>query len=300
MHRLTLVLVALLGIVSGAVGSAYYYYRTPPRTDAVAVRAIVAAMIKTEAVTTAKAPVEPTTSKASAPIDQAALDPMIEKYLVTNPQILQTMSAALDQQTRAAQFTRNRAAIAANQTAIFNDPDRIVLGNPKGDVTLVEMFDYNCSYCRKALPDLATLMTEDPNLRVILKEFPILTPGSVDAARVAVQVAKSGADYWTFHKALFSSRGEVTGATALSEAKALGLDPDKLKAGMQSPAVSAELQKSFKLAQSLGVSGTPTYIIGDAMIPGAVPIAQLRTAISNMRTCGSAQCPPPESTTPLS
>ena len=94
-----------------------------------------------------------------------------------------------------------------------------------GDVTLVEMFDYNCGYCRGALPDLATLIAEDPNLKVILKEFPILSKDSVDAARVAVLVAKSRVDYWTFHQALFSSRGQVTGETALDAAADLGLNP---------------------------------------------------------------------------
>jgi len=108
-----------------------------------------------------------------------------------------------------------------------------------------------------------------------------------------VQVAKSGADYWAFHQAMFTSRGEVDADTALNEAKTLGLAPDTLKAGMQAQAVSSDLQKSYDLAKALNVTGTPTYIIGDEIIPGAVPIDQLKTAIANVRACGSAvSCPP--------
>ena len=285
MQRLSLVIVALLGIVSGAVGSAYYFQKAPIKTDAAAVRTIVAEMLAADDAARAKS------QMSIAQIDPKTLDPLIEKYLMSDPKILQRVNEALDQQTKTEQSAQDRTAIAQNADSIFNDPDKIVLGNPKGDVTLVELFDYNCSYCRGALPDLATLMTEDPKLRVILKEFPILTPGSVDAARVAVQVAKSGADYWAFHQAMFTSRGEVTADTALDEAKALGLDPETLRAGMQSTAVTGVIQKSFDLDKTLNITGTPTYIIGDAMIPGAVPIDQLRAAIANMRACGSTQCP---------
>ncbi len=288
MQRLSLVVVALLGIVSGAVGSAYYFQRVPIKTDTAAVRSIVAEMLAADDAARAKS------QMSIAQIDPKTLYPMIEKYLMSDPKILRRVNDALDQQTRAEQSAQDRAAIAQNADSIFNDPDKIIVGNPEGDVTLVELFDYNCGYCRGALPDLATLLTEDPKLRVILKEFPILTPGSVDAARVAVQVAQSGADYWTFHQAMFTSRGEVTADTALGEAKTLGLDPDKLKAGMQSAAVGSILQKSYDLAKTLNITGTPTYIIGDAMIPGAVPIDQLRAAIANMRACGSAQCPAPQ------
>src|SRR5690606_30539246 len=135
-------------------------------------------------------------------------------------------------------------------------------------------FDYNCSYCRGALPDLATLIAEDPNLRVVLKEFPILSQESVDAARVGVLVAEQNVDYWTFHQKLFTSRGQVTGQVALAAAKDLGLNPVALQLDMQSQKVSDVIQKSYDLAKALNVSGTPTYIIGDTLIPGAVPIDQ--------------------------
>jgi len=310
MRRLEAAVFFVLAVVGGSVGSAWYFRQAPVQTDRPAVAAIVAEELaklpkpapgvdttQVKSIVTDMLAAEDARNKQNsvmtvASLDPKLLDPMIDSYLANNPKILQRMNDALDKQNQADADVKNKRLIAANADAIFNDPDKIVIGNPKGDVTLVEMFDYNCSFCRGALPDLATLISEDKNLRVVLKEFPILSAGSVDAARVAVQVAKTNADYWTFHQALFTSRGEVTGDTALDEAKTLGLNPDTLKAGMQAQSVSADLQKSFDLANALSVSGTPTYIIGDKIIPGAVPIDDLRTAIANMRACGSAiSCP---------
>lgn len=310
MRRLEAVVFFALAVLGGSVGSAWYFRQAPIQTDRPAVQSIVAEELAKQpkpapgvdtaavkSIVTDMLAAEDARNKQNsvmtvASLDPNTLDPLIDNYLASNPKILQRMNDALDRQNKAAAELKNKRLIAQNTDAIFNDPDKIVIGNPNGDVTLVEMFDYNCSFCRGALPDLATLITEDKNLRVVLKEFPILSAGSVDAARVAVQVAKSGKDYWAFHQALFTSRGEVTGDTALNEAKALGLDPDTLKAGMQAQSISADLQKSFDLAGALNVSGTPTYIIGDEIIPGAVPIDDLRTAIANMRACGSAvSCP---------
>ncbi len=303
----------LLGIGVGVAviaGAAWYFHSAPIQTDKPAVRAIVAEMassgdlklsvqtddaavkaIVAQAIADYDAKVKQNTPTQLAAVDAKTLDPLIENYLMSDPQVLQRMTDNLNRQNKMDEALKDKQAISANSAAIYND-DNVVLGNPKGDVTLVEMFDYNCSYCRGALPDLAQLLSEDKNLKVELKQFPILTDGSVAAARVALQVAKSGKDYWAFHQALYTSRGEVTGDTALDEAKALGLDPDKLKAGMQAPEITAALQNSYDLAKTLNVSGTPTYIIGDELIPGAVPLDQLETAIANMRACGSAvSCP---------
>ncbi len=177
MRRWEIVLVALLGIVGGALGSAYFYRQAPIQTDKAAVRAVVSEMaaagdlkLPPTAVATDSGAVRAIVSqmiadydaktKMNSPmvasLDPKSLDPMIEKYLMGDPKVLQRMTDALARQTQADDALKNRQAIAANSDAIFNDPDKIVIGNPKGDVTLVEMFDYNCGYCRGALPDLAT------------------------------------------------------------------------------------------------------------------------------------------------
>lgn len=281
MTRLIPGLALVIGLLAGALG--YSMMNQPaPQTDEAAVRAIVASVLAEDA---AKAPPE-----KDVALDAATLNPMIENYLMGNPRILERVSNALQDEMRTAQRAEAKEQIASLQHAIFEDPNQIVVGNPKGDVTLVEMFDYNCGYCRQALPALATLIAEDPNLRVILKEFPILSQESIDAARIAVVVGKSDVDYWDFHQQLFTARGQVNGTIAMAAAQKLGLNPVTVSLDAQSDDTSKEIQKSYEIAKQLNITGTPTYIIGDELIPGAVGIEELRTRIANMRACGSTEC----------
>ncbi|WP_417308881.1 DsbA family protein [Devosia sp.] len=260
----------------------------PPALDEAAVREIADGVVTSAMAESAD------TAPMSQPIDAAALNPMIESYLLENPKVLQRASAALNEQIRAEETAERQAALSDLQTAIYEDPDHIVLGNPDGDVTLVEMFDYNCTYCRQALPDLATLIAEDPQLRVILKEFPILGPDSIDAARVAAVVGQSDVDYWAFHQALFSSRGKIDKAAAVKAASDLGLSPVSVQLEMEDADITEILQRSFQIADRLQISGTPTFIIGDEVIPGAVGLEGLRQRVDNMRACGATTCPAQE------
>lgn len=277
MSRLTLVLVALLGALVGGLGVSLY---TRPAADDSAMRAVVRQVLSEQ----------PPSAPVLQTVTQDQINPMIESYLMGDPKVLQRVSDKLEDQVRAETAEKSRVAITAMRDQIFSDPDSIVIGNPQGDVTLVEMFDYNCSFCRGALPDLATLLAEDPNLRVVLKEFPILSQQSVEAARVAVLVGQSHKDYWSFHQALFTGRGVVDADAALKQAEVLGLDPAALKGKMQDDTVTAVIQKSYDLAKALNVTGTPSYIVGDELIQGAVGIDKLRTSIANMRQCGKTDC----------
>ena len=286
MSRLTLALVALVGILAGALGYASFN-KPAPQTDTEAVRVLIdEAIARYDADRQAAAAQEPQV----AAIDPEALNPLIESYLLGDPKILQRMSAALETTMRAEERAQAGTAIAAMQDKIFNDPDQVVLGNPDGDVTLVEFFDYNCGYCRSALPDLATLLAEDPNLRVILKEFPILSNESIDAARIGVLVGKSDVDYWTFHETLFTSRTQVDKQAALDAAAGLGLSTVSLELDMGSDAVAKAIQTSYEIARALNITGTPTYIIGNEIIPGAIGLDELRLRIANMRECGETEC----------
>ena len=286
MNRLTVVLAAVAGILAGALGYAQLS-KPEPQTDAVAVRAIVETILQEREVVAASAAPAPV---AAAEIDPATLNPMIESYLMSDPKLLQRLSVALEETLRVEDEAKAQVAIAEMQDQIFNDPGQVVLGNPNGDVTLVEFFDYNCGYCRSALPDLAVLLAEDPGLKVILKEFPILSNESIDAARVGVLVGEADVDYWTFHEALFSSRGKVDKAVALEAASALGLSPVNLELQMGEERVSQTIQTSYEIAQALGITGTPTYIIGNEIIPGAIGLDELRSRIANMRACGETEC----------
>lgn len=283
MNRLSVVLAAVAGILGGALGYSQLN-RPAPETDTAAVRAIVESMLSEREAVASAAP------QAVAEIDPAVLNPMIESYLMSDPKLLQRLSVALDETLRTEEETKAQVAITQMHDKIFNDPGQVVLGNPDGDVTLVEFFDYNCGYCRSALPDLATLLAEDPNLRVVLKEFPILSNESIDAARVGVLVGEADVDYWTFHEALFSSRGKVDKAVALEAAATLGLSKVDLELKMGEDRVAKTIQTSYEIAQALGISGTPTYIIGNEIIPGAIGVDDLRTRIANMRACGKTVC----------
>lgn len=289
MPRLTLALVALAGILAGALGYSMLH-QPKPQTDTAAVQAIVEDMLVAhDTQLAAMAPINPA-SQPIASIDPKVLNPMIESYLMGDPSILQRLSGALETQMNVAAREQSTKAIASMKEAIFNDPNQVVLGNPDGDVTLVEMFDYNCSYCRGALPDLATLLADDPNLRVVLKEFPILSNESIDAARIAVLVNDADVDYWAFHEALFTSRGQVDKKVALAAAADLGLSPVSLELQMQEPRVSETIQTSYRIAKALNITGTPTYIIGNEVIPGAIGLDELKSRIANMRACGQTQC----------
>jgi len=170
------------------------------------------------------------------------------------------------------------ALVKGNAAAIFNSEHQVTLGNPGGDVTLVEFFDYNCGFCKRALPDMVDLIKGDPKLKVVLKEFPILGPGSLEAARVAVAVRMqdpSGIRYLDFHQKLLGGHGHVSKASALAAAKDAGLDVARVENDMESDEVKKTLEESTTLAQTLGFSGTPSYVVGDNVVVGAVGIAAL-------------------------
>lgn len=278
MSRLTVSLIALVALLSGALITSLVT-RPAAGLSEDEVRTIIGEMA-----------VSDDSVNLNAGVDAASIHPMIESYLLANPRILERVSLALDAEIRAEENERARVAIAELSDKIYNDPGQIVLGNPDGDVTLVEMFDYNCGFCRQAVPELATLLAEDPNLRVIMKEFPILSQDSVDAARIGIAAHRAGVDYWDFHSTLFSGRGRVTKATALAAAEEQGLNPIELELDAESDDVSRVLQNTYEIAQGIGASGTPAYIIGDELIPGAVGAEALKERIANMRACGKTVC----------
>lgn len=225
-----------------------------------------------------------------ATIDPDEVHPIIENYLMGNPRILERMSIALDAELQAEAREEARVALASLQDELYADPDHVVLGNPDGDVTLVEMFDYNCGYCRQSVADILELLDEDPGLRLILKEFPILSEGSREAALVGVTVAQQDVDYLEFHTALFAERGQIGLDSAMSVATDLGLSRAELQLRMLEPDVTAVIERSYNIARTLGISGTPTFILGDEIIRGAVGVDALRAKIANMRACGSTSC----------
>jgi len=217
---------------------------------------------------------------------------VVRNYLTKNPEILVEMTTELDKRQAAEQAAKQQKIISDNADAIFRSPLAFVAGNPDGDVSVVEFFDYNCGYCKRAMSDMLTLMKDDPKLKVVLKEFPVLGPGSVEAARVAVAVHmqdKTGKKYLEFHQKLLGGRGQADKAHALAAAKEVGLDVARLERDLAGDEVRQSLEESFKLAEALGLNGTPSYVIGEDVVVGAVGLDTLKEKVNTSR-CGKPSC----------
>jgi protein-disulfide isomerase len=186
---------------------------------------------------------------------------------------------------------RQESAVAQYAEEIFRSPRSYVAGNPQGDVSVVAFFDYNCPYCRKDAPALSALIAGDPNIRLVLKELPVLGPESENAARVALAAKKQG-KYFELWQKLIGARGRVTEASALSIAGELGLDIDRLQRDMDDPAITAAILGNMRLGVNLGVRGVPFYLVGDRVLSAKENFPQaLAQAVAELRKTGCrAQC----------
>jgi protein-disulfide isomerase len=220
------------------------------------------------------------------------IERIIRDYLVSHPEVLQDAIAELDRRQTAADLEKTKAALTSNAETVFNSNRQVVLGNPNGDVTMVEFFDYNCGYCKRAMADMMDLLKTDPKLRIVLKEFPVLGPGSIEAAKVAVAVRmqdKNGKKYLDFHQKLLGGRGQADKARAIAVAKEVGFDVKRIEADMEGEEAKASLEETLKLGETLGLNGTPSYVVGSDVVVGAVGLDALRTKVSSAR-CGKAVC----------
>ena len=199
---------------------------------------------------------------------EKAISEIVRKTLLARPEILQEAFAALEARDKAEQEKRKVSALSESAEVLFRSKLSPTGGNPKGDVTIVEFFDYNCPYCRKAFKDLETVIGEDKNIRVVFKEYPIFGGASQIAARAALAAKKQG-KYYELHKALLEVDSRVTKDTVFRKAKQVGLDIARLKEDMKGDDITASIAETKKLADNLGVRGTPAFFVGDKLIPGA-------------------------------
>ena len=220
------------------------------------------------------------------------IENIIKNYLLSHPEVLEDAMAELNKRQAAAESEKHEASVTENSNAIFNSPRGVLLGNKDGDVTFVEFFDYNCGYCKRAMADMLDLMKSDSKLKVGLKEFPVLSEGSVEAAKVAVAVRMQdpgGKKYLDFHQKLLGGRGPADKARALAAAKDAGLDVGRIEKDLASPEVKATIEENFKLAEAMGMNGTPSYVIGKQIVVGAIGLEGLKEKIGLAR-CGKATC----------
>jgi protein-disulfide isomerase len=222
---------------------------------------------------------------------------MIKDYVIKHPDFFKDILADSLKQQPAAVATAgvnpnpnalpdHGEAVKKNAAALFSSPHQVTLGKPDGDITLVEFFDYNCGFCKGAMPVLLSLLDDDPKLKVVLKEWPILGPGSVEAAHIAVAVRMQDIDgqkYLAFHRKLLGDPGPINKHKALAAAAAAGCDVPRLEHDMDSDEVRATLAEDNELARAIGINGTPGYVVGTTVVPGAVGLAALKDQISNAR-----------------
>ncbi len=216
--------------------------------------------------------------------EREALRTEIRAYLLEYPEVLMEAINILEARRKVDSQQADAALIAANSEQLYNDPNSWVSGNPDGDVTLVEFADYRCGFCKKAHPEVRELLKRDPNIRLVVKEFPILGPDSVAAARMALAALDlDPANFEALNDALMRFDGQLTESTAYQIASSVGYDIATLKERAASAEIEARIGDNYALARSLGLQGTPSFILGNQIIRGYVPINQMQAAVAEAR-----------------
>ena len=221
---------------------------------------------------------------ALGPGQRKAIEQVVREYLENNPEVLIDALKSLRKRQEAEKKAHTRAALASRRSELENDPATPIGGNTKGNVTLVEFFDYQCGFCKRVLPAVQELLRGDGNIRIVFKEFPILGAQSVIAARAALAAWKQDHDrYSKFHFALMAAKGKLSEDKVMAVAAKSGLDVDRLRRDMTAPEIDRALQKNFRLAEDLGIRGTPVFVIGDRLVPGAIDLKTFQKLIAEAR-----------------
>lgn len=217
--------------------------------------------------------VTPLASHAEA-LSEDRVKELVLEAIRENPEIVLEAVQIIEQREQARQAAAAASVLSENRDFLENDPNAPVLGNPDGDVTVVEFFDYNCPYCRRVKPHIEALLDEDPNVRLVYREWPILGDGSVFAARAALAAREQG-KYEEFHWALMGMQGRAEEASVIQVAQEIGLDIAQLRRDMQAPEIDAHIAASMEMSRQLGFNGTPSFVIGDALVPGVIEADQM-------------------------
>jgi protein-disulfide isomerase len=238
-------------------------------------------------------------SEQPAPADTSMFDDnqkrgieqVVKDYLLSHPEVLIEVQSSLELKMAREEAERTKKLVAENAKELYRHPDAPIAGNPDGDITIVEFFDYNCGYCKRGFHNVLKLIETDPKVRVVFKELPILSKDSEEAAKIAL-AARAQGKYWEMHRALIESKGRVTEAFALDQAKKLGLDVAKLKVDKDGEPVKAELARVEALARKMNINGTPHFLVGNEGIGGAPEdlLELLTSKVAQLRKEGCAYC----------
>ena len=215
---------------------------------------------------------------------------IVREYLLAHPEVMVEVQQALEKKQADERMAQARVAVKENADAIFNGSNDMSLGNPQGKTTIVEFFDYNCGYCKRAVSDMDAIIKSNPDVRFVLKEFPILGQDSVDAHRVSYAFKHIAPEkYGDFHRALMTGE-HADEARALDVAKSLGVTEEQIRAKMAEAPQDDSVRDAYQLATKLGITGTPSYVLGDEAVFGAVGESELNQKIASVRQCGKTTC----------
>jgi protein-disulfide isomerase len=242
------------------------------RTAAVAAVVLAASVLSLS-------PAQAAPDQTPAPLDRAAVEAIIHDYIVNNPDVILT---AVDQYQRQSMESKQSAALDSNRADLYEDAASPMIGNPKGDVTLIEFFDYNCGYCKRVAPMIEQLSKDDKNVKIIFKEFPILAPTSETAAKWALAAAKQG-KYFAYHQALMAHQGQISEDLLTKIGADLKLDVAKLRTDAAATEPLLQIERNRALASQMGLTGTPSFIVGDQIVPGAIEMDAMKDLIAKAR-----------------
>jgi protein-disulfide isomerase len=232
-----------------------------------------------------------TSQAADGQLDRKAVETIVREYLLANPEIMLEVQQALEVKRQEEERAANLEAIEDSRSDIFNAAYDGVVGNPEGKVTIVEFYDYNCGYCKRAQEDMLALTAADPDLRFVLKEFPILGPDSQKAHVVSMAFRTlSPEKYGDFHNQLLGGEGRATEESAIKIALSLGADEAKLREEMKNPAINEAFAKTYEIANKLSITGTPSYVVGNEVVFGALGKDVLAEKIEAAKACVDASC----------
>ena len=231
------------------------------------------------------------TSAQELPKNEQELQDFVRDYILENPEILIEAINLYERRQQEEAIARQQEFLSAPNSILTQSENQVVVGNPDGDVTLVEFFDYNCGFCRRALSEVDRLLEEDKNLKLVLKEFPVLGPGSVAAARVSIAAAKiDTGKYLELHRRLLSTHGQLDLRTALAISEQVGYDKGAIEGRLEEDDIQDTIEEVYSIARTLGLTGTPTFILADEILPGAVDYETLRDKVESVRACGRTAC----------
>ncbi|MFT6075769.1 MAG: protein-disulfide isomerase [Yoonia sp.] len=215
-------------------------------------------------------------------LSEARVKELVLEAIRENPRIVFEAAQLVEEQQQASQAQVAEQVLVDERDALERDPNAPVLGNPDGDVTIVEFFDYNCPYCRRVKPHMEALLAADPNVRVVYREWPILGEGSVFAARAALASRNQG-KYDEFHWAMMGLNGRAEEASVIRAAEQIGINIAQLRRDMNAPEIDEHIQTSMRLSRAIGFSGTPSFVIGDSLAPGLIDAEQMITLVNQAR-----------------